>query len=148
MGVDTKEKIHHFLSGAVLGVGLARAAGLAAETTAAARASRAGTAATEEALAKSSPSTSKTMNIPKGTNVITSNNSGVANATSNVDRVTIQKSPVRISAGVQSNAAAEGAKAAAKSMAQSVTNAKNAQNMAKIVTGVAGLSGAGKKKKK
>jgi hypothetical protein len=135
MGVDTKDKVRQFAQTAVLGVGLARAAGLAAEATIAGRARSAGSRASQQALAKSAPSTSKTMQVPKGSKVITSDKSGSARATSGVDRVTIQKSQARVSAGIQSNAASEGRIASANSRAKDLALIKNAVIVGKVASG-------------
>jgi hypothetical protein len=108
--VDNKDRVEQFVVGAVLGTALAKAAGMAIQTAA----GRAGAAATNQALAKAAPATSKTMNVLKGSKVITSSPSGAANATSNVGKVTLQKSAAKVQAGIQSNAARQGTKAANK----------------------------------
>jgi len=129
--VDNMDKVHNFGRAIILGTGLIRAVGLGIE----AAAGRAGASAAEDALAKSNPSTSRTMQVPKGTNVITSNNSGVANATSGVDRVIIQKSAERSAAGVQSYASSQGRIASAASLEKSAANIKNAAILAKLAKG-------------
>ena len=106
--------------GIIVGVGIARAV-----TTAAGAGSSA---------VKSVPKTSKTMNVPKGTKVITSGSGGSANATSGVKKVTIQKSPARIEAG--------------KKTYETVKKAKAATNAVNLATVYQGGRGVGTKKKK
>jgi hypothetical protein len=128
----------NIISGAVLLGGAAAAAAKSASARAAAE-------ATAKALAKSKPTTSKTMNVPKGTKVITSNKSGMAKATSDIGKVTVQKSPSRVAAGIKSNAARQGTAAANISRTTSNATAKGGVAGATIVQGIRGM---GKKKKK
>ncbi len=137
---DGKDKVQNFLRGAVVTGGLARAAGAAIQGAA----GRAGAAATRQALAKAAPSTSKTMNVLKGSKVITSNKSGVANATSKVGKVTLQKSPAKVQAGIQSNAARRGAKETSKVIK---TGADKAEGFVAGVATTVGIVNPFKKKK-
>jgi hypothetical protein len=138
---DGKDKVQNFLRGAVLTGGLARAAGTAIQASA----GRAGAAATRQALAKAAPSTSKTMNVLKGSKVITSSPSGVANATSKVGKVTLQKSSARSLAGRASNAARQGTKTANKIIKTGADKAEGFVDGATVVTGYYSLK---KNKKK
>lgn len=104
-----------------LGRGLILGAGVLKAVTAA-RAGAAGAAAERQALARSAPKTSKTMNVPKGTKVITSTKGGSANATSGVKKVTVQKSPTRSAAAVKNYAAGQGR--AASALSQTVSRAE------------------------
>lgn len=114
----------------------------------------AGTAATtgaaEEAriLAKANPSTSKTMNILEGSKVITSNNSGVANATSGIDKVTLQKSLARVQAGIKSGAAGQGAKAGNQVLTTNQILAKGAVAGATATQAIRGVGSKPKPKPK
>ena len=131
MTPDGKDKVQNFLRGAVVTGGLAKAAGMAIEASA----GRAGAAATRQALAKAVPSTSKTMNVLKGSKVITSSPSGVANATSKVGKVTLQKSLAKVQAGIANNAARAGAKASNEILTANQIYAKGGVAGATIVTG-------------
>jgi hypothetical protein len=128
---DGKDKVQNFLRGAVLTGGLARAAGTAIQGAA----GRAGEAAARQALAKAAPSTSKTMNVLKGSKVITSGKTGVANATSNVAKVTLQKSGAKSAAGRASYAARQGTKEANKVIKTGTDRAKGFVDGATVVTG-------------
>lgn len=119
-------------------------ASLSGKATGAA-ADRAGAQATSEALKNSTPTTSKTLNVPKGTNVISSNESGMARTSSDVAKVTIQKNPVRVQAGIKANATIVGEAASKASLAASAAKAQGAVAGATIVQGIHGV---GKKKKK
>ncbi len=99
----------------VVGAGIVKA-------VTAARAGAAGAAAERQALARSAPKTSKTMNVPKNTKVITSTKSGSANATSNINKVTIQKSPDRSAAAVKNYAVGQGR--AASALSQTISRAE------------------------
>ena len=120
---DGKDKVQNYIRGAVVGGAIIKGLSTAA-------AGRAGVSTVSKGIS----STSKTMNVPKGTKVITSGKSGTANASSNINKVTIQKSPARIEAGKKTYETVQKAK-----------NAKNAVNMATIVYGSYSL---GKNKKK
>jgi len=124
---DGKDKVQNFLRGAVIGGGIIK--GLSAASAA----GRAGVSTVGRGIS----STSKTMNIPKGTKVITSSKSGTANATSGVNKVTIQKSPARIEAGKKTYETVKKAK-----------NAKTAVGLATIATGSYSLGKNSNKKKK
>ena len=137
---DGKDKVKNFLQGAVLTGGLARAAGTAIQASA----RQAGAAATRQALAKAAPSTSKTMNVLKGSKVITSGKTGVANATSNVAKVTLQKSGAKSAAGRASYAARQGTKEANKVIK---TGADRAKGFVDATTIAVGLNKPFKKKK-
>jgi len=128
---DGKDKVKNFLRGAVVTGGLAKAAGIAIQASA----GRAGAAATRQALAKAAPTTSKTMNVLKGSKVITSNKSGVANATSKVGKVTLQKSPAKVQAGIANNAARVGARESNKVLTANEIYAKGGVAGATIVSG-------------
>ena len=139
--IDPKRGLNqakNIIIGAVL---LGGAVGAAAKSASA----RAAAEATAKALAKSKPTTSKTMNVPKGTKVITSNKSGMAKATPNVGKVTVQKSPSRVAAGIKSNATRQGAAAANLSRTTSNATAKGGVAGATIVQGIRCMD---KKKKK
>ena len=131
MTPDGKDSVQNFLRGAVVTGGLAKAAGMAIQASA----GRAGAAATRQALAKAAPSTSKTMNVLKGSKVITSSKSGVANATSKVGKVTLQKSEARSLAGRASNAARRGTKASNEVIKTNADKAEGFVSGATVVTG-------------
>lgn len=141
MTPDGKDSVQNFLRGAVVTGGLAKAAGMAVQASA----GRAGAAATRQALAKAAPSTSKTMNVLKGSKVITSSKSGVANATSKVGKVTLQKSPAKVQAGIANNAARAGVRESNKVLTANEIYAKGGVAGATIVTGLYSLK---KNKKK
>lgn len=103
-----------FKKAQTVGRGIIFGAGVLKAVTAA-RAAGAGVAAERQALARSAPKTSKTMNVPKGSKVITSGSGGSANATSGVKKVTVQKSAARSAAAVKNYAAAQGRAASALS---------------------------------
>ncbi len=105
---------------------------------------RAGAIAESKALKNSVAKTSKTMNVPKNTKVITSDKSGTAKATSNVGKVTIQKNPARVSAGIKTNAIRVG-EAATKA---EITAIRNKQVVAGATIAVGVVNPIGKKKKK
>ena len=143
MTPDGKDSVQNFLRGAVVTGGLARAAGTAIQGAA----SRAGAAATRQALAKAAPSTSKTMNVLKGSKVITSSKSGVANATSKVGKVTLQKSEARSLAGRASNAARRGNKASNEVIKTGVDKAEGAVTGVTAYKGITDIQKRSKKKK-
>ena len=123
MTPDGKDKVQNYIRGAVVGGAIIKGLSTAA-------AGRAGVSTVSKGIS----STSKTMNVPKGSKVITSSKSGTANATSGINKVTIQKSPARIEAGKKTYETVQKAK-----------NAKTAVNMATIVYGSYSV---GKNKKK
>jgi hypothetical protein len=129
MTPNNLDKAQNIGRGLILGTGLAR---IAVQSAAA----RAGASATSRALAKAVPTTSKTMNVPKGSKVITSGKSGTANATSNVKKVTLQKSPAKVQAGIQSNAARQGTKASNQVIRDSKILAKGAVIGGTVATGL------------
>jgi hypothetical protein len=126
MTPDGKDKVQNYIRGAVVGGAIIKGLSTAA-------AGRAGVSTAGRGIS----STSKTMNVPKGTKVITSGKSGTANASSNINKVTVQKSPARIEAGKKTYETVQKAK-----------NAKNAGNLATIVVGSYSLGKNSNKKKK
>ena len=126
--------------GLVLLGGAARASSIATR----AAANRAGASASERALAKSAATTSRKINVPKGTKVITSDKTGIAKATSNVAKVVVQKSPARVAAGIRTNAVRVG-EAATKAELAAI---RNRQVVAGATIAVGAINPAGKKKKK
>jgi hypothetical protein len=127
MTPDGKDKVQNYIRAAVVGGAIIK--GLSAASAA----GRTGAST----VSKGVSSTSKTMNVPKGSKVITSGKTGTANATSGVDKVTIQKSPARIEAGKKTYQTVQKAK-----------NANTAVGLATIVTGSYSLGKNSNKKKK
>ena len=132
---------HNVGRGLILLGGAVRASSIATR----AAANRAGASASERALANSVAKTSKTMNVPKGTKTIISNKSGMAKAIPDVGKVTIQKNPARVAAGIRTNAAKVGQAATKSELAR--LHSTQVVSGATIAT-KAVISAVGKKKKK
>ena len=127
--LSKKQIVNAALSATVLG----RGAGFAAKTgTSVARAAESKVGS--KAASKAASSTSKTMNVPKGTKAIISGKNGMANALADVAKVTVQKSPSRIAAG--------------KKTYETVQKTKNANTAVGLATIAIGSYNLGNRKKK
>ena len=132
---------HNIASSLVLLGAAGRASGVATR----AAANRAGASASERAIANSVAKTSRTLNVPKGTNVITSGKTGIAKVATNVSKVVVQKNPARVAAGIKTNAARVGQVASKAELAR----LRSTQAVAGVTVATkAVISAADKKKKK